>query len=562
MQAAIEDAVSREETLYRDNLRLGELEFQRQHLYLRSFPRCLGLVLGNQCNIDCPHCYQAKNGDNLLKPADIGSELRREFQAFYPYLSTLRVQGGEAFAYTAFADLIEDVASAVRRPILSASTNGTLIDERWAERIVRTPFRNLTVSVDGGTPATYARLRRGAQLAEVLGNVARIQRWKRKLASEMPYIDSFFVVMRSNFRELPEYLRMVAASGFSAVSLQTPEINRENSSREPTLARDEVIADAAEVRELHGLLTSLLPVERRRFTIRTSGFTSLFQQHGLSTAFLREESEGLYPDSQGLIQLRVAAEALKTATPAQNGIPLCPNPWTTLFIAESGDVHLCFLSEPIGNLYQAPLISIWNSPSALAKRSHMIAGRYVASGCSPRWCSWRDGRQAAALPAAEIQAGIAEMRQLARRAEDRMPPATIDDRSTGIAAVRRVLTARERTISELQAMFRQLCETNQEMHEAARAHIAHLEAKASKAVADFEGLQEEVRRHSRTIHEAACTHIAHLEAKASDAVADFEGLQKDVRQFRSWPIIRLALAVVRCGRWFTAPLRRRRGKTV
>ena len=215
-----------------------------------------------------------------------------------------------------------------------------------------------------------------------------------------------------------------------------------------------------------------------------------------------------------------------------------------------------------GKRQEADVVVSAASGSDSGTGSHTIAGRYVASGCSPRWCSWRDGRQAAALPAAEIQAGIAEMRQLARRAEDRMPPATIDDRSTGIAAVRRVLTARERTISELQAMFRQLCETNQEMHEAARAHIAHLEAKASKAVADFEGLQEEVRRHCRTIHEAACTHIAHLEAKASNAVADFEASQEEVRQFRSWPIIRLALAVVRCGRWFTAPLRRRRGKTV
>jgi len=73
------------------------------------FPRVLGLVLGNSCNIDCRHCYQAKNGDNLLKPAAIGDELRREFRAFYPYLSTLRVQGGEAFAYPGFAALIEDV---------------------------------------------------------------------------------------------------------------------------------------------------------------------------------------------------------------------------------------------------------------------------------------------------------------------------------------------------------------------------------------------------------------------------------------------------------------------
>ena len=68
---------------------------------------------------------------------------------------------------------------------------------------VRTPFRNVTVSIDGGTAETYARLRRGADLGQILANVRRIQHWKRKLGSELPYLDSFFVVMRSNFREIP-----------------------------------------------------------------------------------------------------------------------------------------------------------------------------------------------------------------------------------------------------------------------------------------------------------------------------------------------------------------------
>ena len=364
--------------IYEDNLRLSQIEYLQQHIYLRSQPRCLGLVLGNACNIDCPHCYQAKNGDNLLKPAEIGRELRREFMALYPYLNTLRVQGGEAFAYPGFAALIDDVAAAVQRPILSASTNGTLIDEDWAERIVRLPFSNLTVSIDGGTPETYARLRRGSDLGQVLANVRRIERWKKKLGSQLPHLDSFFVVMRSNFREIPRYLELMADHGFEEIALQTAEINANNTSREPTLVRDEAIAEEAEIRELHTLVEGVLPGARRRFrSIRTSGLTSLFEALGLSTTFLREETEGLYPDSGDLAPEEPAS------------IPLCPNPWTTLFVAENGDVHLCFLAEPVGNLYEAPLTDIWNSPRALAKRSHMISGRYLASGCSSRWCSWR-----------------------------------------------------------------------------------------------------------------------------------------------------------------------------
>jgi MoaA/NifB/PqqE/SkfB family radical SAM enzyme len=510
-----------QESLYEQNLRLSEIEFQRQHLFLRSLPRNLGLVLGNACNIDCPHCYQAKNGDNLLKPAEIAIELRREFQAFYPFVSTLRVQGGEAFAYSGFADLIEDVRATVSRPILSASTNGTLIDERWAERIVRTPFRNLTVSIDGGTAATYARLRRGACLEEVLANVERIQRWKRVLASEMPYLDSFFVVMRSNFRELPEYFEQMAASGIAEISLQTPEINAENSSREPTLVRDEVISETAEVLQLYTLLRRLLPAARRHFrAVRTSGFTTLFSENGLDARFLMEESDGLYPDSAGMVSEAPAAE---------DRISLCPNPWTTLFVAENGDVHLCFLSEPVGNLYQTPLVAIWNSPAALAKRSRMISGQYVASGCSPRWCQWRDGKKATLPASAEIEGGMQHMQHLAGRAGDMVPLVTIDEKPSGIASVRRQLAARERSLREMHTIVEEVCKTNQDVHENGRRHIAQLEGRESEARA----------------------HIAHLEAKAAKAVADYEALEAEFRQFRSWRIIRLALGLAKLGRPFS-----------
>jgi len=465
----VSQALPARDWLYEDNLRLSQLEYDAQHIYLESRPRCLGLVLGNACNIDCPHCYQAKNSDNLLKPAGIARELRREFMGFYPFLASLRVQGGECFAYWGFRDLIDDVAATVRRPILSASTNGTLIDDEWAERIVRLPFLTLTVSLDGATPDTYARMRRGADLYRVLENVGRVRGWKEKLGSSLPHLDSFYVVMRSNFREIPQYLELARAHGFLEVSLQTAEINANNLSRDPSLDARETITDPGEVCELHGLLREALPEARRHFHgIRTSGLTSLFEAHGLDTSFLREESEGLYPNGEDLVAGPPAAT------------PLCPNPWTTLFVVENGDVHLCFLAEPVGNLYEAPLAAIWNSPAALAKRSDMIAGRYLRSGCSKRWCSWREGKPAAA-PEPALPALREEMSRLAERAAAAQPLVQIGEKPSEIAAVRRMLTARDRRARELEAMFVQLCETNAEAHATGQRQINAVEGELAAA---------------------------------------------------------------------------------
>jgi len=445
------------------NLRLGRAEYFLHRSYLRSMPRMLGLVLGNACNIDCPHCYQEKNGDNLLRPADVAADLRREFLSLYPYLRTLRIQGGEALAYRGFGELVEDVASVTRRPVLSVSTNGTLLDDRWAERMVRLPFASVTISIDGATAATYARLRRGSQLESVLANAARLRKWKEKLNSSLPELDSFFVILRSNFREIPRYLALMHENGFTEVALQTVEINRANSTREPFLAEEEVLSARAEVAELYGLMRETLPRARACFrAVRVSGLKTLFETHGFDASFLREQENGLYPDSEDLAlppEARTGVHDRGIAGPFE----LCPNPWTTLFVAENGGVHLCFLAEPLGSLYEAPLIEIWNSPRAVAKRLQMIQGRYMASGCSQRWCAWREGK-AAPCAAPEISAALRE-EALAVEPAAAGPFRVIGNPPvpSGLPAVRRTLLENNRRLKEMEQAVRAMDEEFQRM---------------------------------------------------------------------------------------------------
>jgi MoaA/NifB/PqqE/SkfB family radical SAM enzyme len=463
--------VSDSEQAYRDNLRISRLEYEQRHVYLYSRPRCLGLVLGNACNIDCVHCYQAKNGDSLLRPPEIAQDLRRELMGFYPYLSTLRIQGGEVFAIRGFRELLDDVAHLVARPIVSISTNGTLIDEEWAERIVRTPFSNVTVSIDGGLRSTYNRLRKGADLDQVLTNIDRIQGWKSKLRSDLPHLDSFFVIMRSTFREIPQYLELMHQHGMLDVALQTMELSPENRARNPSLESSEAIRDRGEVKELHAILRDALPSFENKFrNVRVSGLQTLFEAHGLSAAFLKEGKKNLYPDSDDL---------------SSGTFDLCPNPWTTLFLVENGDAHLCFISQPIGNLYSQPLSALWNSPQAMAKRSDMISGRYLASGCSSQYCGWREGKPS---PAPSDEVSKREWRELVQI----QPSQETGIEAPGtLALVRRLLSEESRKRHELEVHKRHL----ESLLQAGQKHIDHLEAKAEKAVKDFRELESEFAKY-------------------------------------------------------------------
>lgn len=474
--------------LHEANARLSDVEYSLQQLYLHSMPRYLTIVISDRCNIDCPHCYQSKTGDNLLQDPEISPVLRREFSALYPYLATLRIQGGEVFAIRGFRELVEDVRATTDRPLISISTNGTLIDQAWAEQIVQTPFQSITVSFDGGTQSTFEKLRRGARFSQVMENVTRLQKLKRSIGSSLPRLDAFFVLMRSNYREILQFLTLMKNLGIYEVAFQTMLLDARNLAREPGLV-DEVIKDPEEVRELYLVVQQVMAEKRPHFRrISWSGLHSLFKQHGLDPTFLDEENSSLYPDHPSKPPTELPREA-ERPSPAENApvakylagdsereksifipvvpeihwesqgkIQLCPNPWSMMFVVENGDVLLCFLSEPVGNLYESPLVKIWNSPRAIAKRSEMIEGRYLSSGCSKLWCDWRDGKSCA-TPTSESRRELLrvfkQMREKVAVAEPEPAPPELPGR---LGAVRRLLENRERRILELEGSLTDLWE--------------------------------------------------------------------------------------------------------
>jgi hypothetical protein len=264
-------------------------------------------------------------------------------------------------------------------------------------------------------------------------------------------------------------------------------VSRENASREPSVV-NEVINEKTEIEELHAILREVLPSARAQFRmIRISGLTNLFSGHSLDTSFLREDCDGLYPDSDDLR--------------SQAGIfELCPNPWTTLFVTEAGDVHICFLAEPIGNVYETPLAEIWNSPRAVATRSRLIMGRYRAANCSERSCSWREGQTPEPLGGDQVRSLVADMKTLGEWAQ-RLSPQPSD--APAIDAVRRLLAGRERSSREMEALFQQLCATNAEVHERGQRYIDQLE---ERLVSDRR-VMDELRSESARDH----AHIADLE---------------------------------------------------
>ena len=442
------------------------------------------IVLGNGCNIDCPHCYQIKNGDNLLRNKGVERTLRREFLQLYPYLETLRIQGGEVFALKGFEDLISDVTNTTSRPLISISTNGTLLNETWCHRVVDIPFQSMTFSFDAGTKATFEKMRRGANYKTVVDNVRRIQSIKKTKKSWYPVLDSFYVIMRSNYQEIPQFLELMLELEIHEASFQTLLVDERNLQREPELLTEQLVK-LNEITDLHEILTQALNKYKDQFdSLSFSGLKNLFDNAGLSSDFLNEASSSLFPVQA---RTRYARKGVTKPNTPHYELPSppshftqshtnkqCPNAWTTMFITENGDVSLCFLSEPVANLYETPLAEIWNCPPAISKRTRMLVGKYTKSGCSKLWCEWRDGETTNALEDNSWHE-LLEYSQLLIKQLQHVAIKEDPEFDKNLGAVRRLIYMKNSRIKELEANLSLLWEDNEHLHKNGQTYIHKLE---------------------------------------------------------------------------------------
>jgi hypothetical protein len=223
-----------------------------------------------------------------------------------------------------------------------------------------------------------------------------------------------------------------------------------------------------------------------------------------------------------------------------------------LFVLENGDVDLCFLSEPVGNLYESPLVKIWNSPRAIAKRSEMIQGRYLSSGCSKLWCDWREGK-ACATPTSESRKELLHVfKHMRYKVAVPEPEPARPEPPERLGAVRRLLQNKERRIRELEATLADLWEKNGLLHDSGQSHIEHLEQQSRESVVEQQRLSALLDKsrshieHPEGQRDAAQPHIDHIEKQTRELIAKKQRLKEKVsslqnelrslKRLRRWPM--------------------------
>lgn len=104
-------------------------------------------------------------------------------------------------------------------------TNGTILTEKKSRELIDAGLDVLWVSIDGASPESYADVRLGAELPNVIANMKRLVNMRAPGHYPKPEIGVAFVAMKRNIKDLPQVIEIgksIRAKYFSVSNLQPP----------------------------------------------------------------------------------------------------------------------------------------------------------------------------------------------------------------------------------------------------------------------------------------------------------------------------------------------------
>ena len=185
----------------------------------------------NLCNLGCRTCMRNVWDEPLGNMAmDTFAHILEGLKDFYP-VPTLFLGGfGEPLAHP---DILEMISSARNCGAeVEMITNGALLDEAAAQKIIKNRVNRVWVSIDGATPQSYADVRMGDALPQVIANLTRLRGLRDSSGSGYPHIGIAFVAMQRSITELSEVVALgksLGADRFSISNLlpHTPELQEQ-----------------------------------------------------------------------------------------------------------------------------------------------------------------------------------------------------------------------------------------------------------------------------------------------------------------------------------------------
>ena len=330
----------------RANSELAERAIRHGHGLAVHRPVQVYLQLASACNLSCYMCSEhnrppeVRRGVGLISLSpEIFSRLEKEV---FPWSSQLFLGvGGEPTFSEHFVDYVTRGGAANQE--VNLITNGTFLERSAVARAVAENVSRIQVSIDAATEQTYERIRIGSRWSRLLAGIDKLQSYRSSspLAS---HLKLNFVLMRSNVRELPDFVDLAHELGADAVHAQHV-ITMTDEAREEPLLIDPGLYDEVRTEALE---------RARKWSIELD----------LPAAFSGTES----------------ANCSVRPDPALEGhAEPCRDPYQTLIVLYNGRVFACCHpmahdKMQLGDLSSQSFEEVWNNPLYRNLRSGLRCG--------------------------------------------------------------------------------------------------------------------------------------------------------------------------------------------
>ena len=175
---------------------------------VNEYPSLIELELSNQCNLECIMCSGTlssgirKNRDKLPPlPQIYTDKFRQELKEFIPYLTELRINGGEPFAQKIVLDICEDIAELNPGLKINIATNGTVYNKR-VQKILDICNIHINISIDSLHPDRYSEIRINGDFEVLMKNFEIFNKYCKDGNRDLSIMVN---PMRQNWDEMVEF---------------------------------------------------------------------------------------------------------------------------------------------------------------------------------------------------------------------------------------------------------------------------------------------------------------------------------------------------------------------
>lgn len=184
------------------------LRRQRVDESSRPWPSTLHLELSRACNLLCHMCPRGEGcADDALMSDKVFEAVFPSVHLFqYVHLTGL----GEPLLDARLPDIAQRLANEGCR--VSFTTNGTLLTEEMARRVLAVGVDAVNISCEASTAESYQKTRGKNLFQHVVDNTRRFCELKREIENP-PFVQWVFLMMKSNIDEMPATARLACECG-------------------------------------------------------------------------------------------------------------------------------------------------------------------------------------------------------------------------------------------------------------------------------------------------------------------------------------------------------------